>query len=53
MRGKYKPDVVPVSSNDAGGIGRLFVFVVDQSTLDPGHLRNVANAASRFVCAMA
>jgi len=48
-RGASRPDIVPVSSNDGGGIGRLFVFVVDQTTLDPGHLRNAANAASRLL----
>ena len=47
--GNQVADVVPVSSNDGAGIGRLFVFVVDQSTLDAGHLRNVANAANRFL----
>jgi VWFA-related protein len=41
-------DVVPVSSNEGGGLGRLFVFVVDQSTLEPGDSRRVAAAASRF-----
>ena len=48
-RGTRSADVTPVSSNDGAGIGRLFVFVVDQSTLDPGRLRNAANAASRFL----
>src|SRR4051794_588614 len=37
-----------VSTNEGGGGGRLFVFVVDQSTLDPGNARHVATAASRF-----
>jgi VWFA-related protein len=41
-------DSVPVSTNEGGGVGRLFVFIVDQSTLDPGSARNVARAASRF-----
>ncbi len=41
-------DAVRVSTNEGGGIGRLFVFIVDQSTLDPGSARNVARAASRF-----
>jgi len=43
-----RADVVPVSTNEGGGVGRLFVFIVDQSTLDPGNARNVARAASRF-----
>ena len=42
------PGVVSISTNEGGGIGRLFVFIVDQSTLDPGSARNVARAASRF-----
>ena len=29
-------------------LGRLFVFVVDQGTLEPGNVRHVARAASRF-----
>src|SRR5918992_575164 len=42
------PDVVPVSTNEGVGIGRLFVFIVDQSTIEPGNVRHVARAASRF-----
>jgi VWFA-related protein len=42
------PDAVAVSTNEGGGVGRLFVFIVDQGTLDPGSARNVARAASRF-----
>ena len=42
------PGVVSISTNEGGGVGRLFVFIVDQSTLDPGSARNVARAASRF-----
>jgi VWFA-related protein len=37
-----------VSTNEGGGGGRLFVFVVDQNTLEPGNARHVATAASRF-----
>src|SRR4029453_4646225 len=37
-----------VSTNDTAGLGRLFVFVVDQGTLEPGNVRHVARAASRF-----
>lgn len=43
-----RPDIVPVSTNEGGGLGRLFVFIVDQSTLDSSSARNVARAASRF-----
>lgn len=43
-----RPDVAKISTNEGGGLGRLFVFIVDQSTLDPGSARNVARAASRF-----
>ena len=42
------PGVVPVSTNEGGGVGRLFVFIVDQNTLEPGSARHVATAASRF-----
>ena len=42
------PDAAAVSSNDGVGIGRLFVFIVDQNTLEPGNVRHVARAASRF-----
>jgi VWFA-related protein len=37
-----------VSTNEGGGTGRLFAFVVDQNTLEPGNARHVATAASRF-----
>jgi VWFA-related protein len=38
-----------VSTNDGAGTGRLFVFIVDQQTLEPGNVRHVARAASRFM----
>jgi len=37
-----------ISTNDLAALGRLFVFVVDQGTLEPGNVRYVARAASRF-----
>jgi VWFA-related protein len=43
------PDVSPISTNEGGGTGRLFVFIVDQSTLETGNARQVARAASRFL----
>ena len=43
-----RPGVVPVSTNEGGGIGRLFVFIVDQNTLEPRSARVVAKAASNF-----
>jgi VWFA-related protein len=43
-----RPDIASISTNEGGGIGRLFVFVVDQNTLEPGNARYVATAASRF-----
>ena len=46
--GAPKPDGVPISSNEGAGIGRQFVFIVDQPTLETGNARHVANAASRF-----
>ncbi|MGH9311232.1 MAG: hypothetical protein ACRD1U_17780, partial [Vicinamibacterales bacterium] len=42
------PDLVPVSSNDGAGVGRLFVFIVDQNTLEAGSVRQVAKAATSF-----
>lgn len=42
------PDLVPVSSNDGAGVGRLFVFIVDQNTLEVGSVRQVAKAATNF-----
>ena len=43
------PSIVPISTNDTAGVGRLFVFVVDQSTLEPGNVRHVARAAAPFL----
>ena len=37
-----------ISTNDGAGLGRMFIFVVDQGTLEPGNVRHVARAASRF-----
>jgi VWFA-related protein len=44
------PEDTLVSTNEGGGGGggRLFAFVVDQNTLEPGNARHVATAASRF-----
>jgi VWFA-related protein len=44
-----EPGLVPISSNEGAGIGRLFVFVVDQSTLEPGNVRHIARAAAPFL----
>ncbi|HSC26945.1 MAG TPA: VWA domain-containing protein [Vicinamibacterales bacterium] len=38
-----------VSTNEAAAGGRLFVFVVDQSTIEPGATRELANAASQLL----
>lgn len=43
-----RPEDVPVSTNEGAGIGRQFVFIVDQSTLETGNARHVARAASHF-----
>jgi VWFA-related protein len=40
-----RPGVVPVSTNDGAGVGRLFAFVVDQNTIDAGGLRHITSAA--------
>lgn len=41
--------VVPVSTNEGPGAGRLFLFVVDSHTLEIGDARHVADAATRFL----
>ena len=41
-----------ISTNEGAGIGRLFVFVVDQGTLEPGNVRHVGQAASRFLATL-
>src|SRR5829696_1591370 len=38
-----------ISSNEGASIGRMFVFVVDQATLEAGNVRHVGQAASRFL----
>ncbi len=43
-----RPEDVPVSTNEGAGVGRQFVFVVDQSTLETGKAQQVARAASPF-----
>ena len=47
-RRRLAPDEIGVSTNEGGGGGRQFVFVVDQNTLEPGATRYVTRAASRF-----
>ncbi len=37
-----------ISTNDGAGAGRMFVFIVDQNTLDLGSARRVANSAAPF-----
>ncbi len=43
-----KAGAVPISTNEGAGIGRQFVFIVDQPTLETGNARHVASAAARF-----
>src|SRR3954466_7701534 len=38
-----------ISTNDGIGAGRMFVFIVDQNTLDLGSARRVANSAAPFL----
>jgi VWFA-related protein len=38
-----------ISTNEGGGVGRLFAFIVDQNTLDLGSARRVTNAATPFL----
>jgi VWFA-related protein len=47
-----RQDLVPVSSNEGAGVGRLFVFIVDQNTLESGEARRVASAASRLLATL-
>jgi VWFA-related protein len=47
-RGPSLPMASNISTNEGVGIGRMFVFVVDQNTLEPGNVRHVARAATRF-----
>ena len=37
-----RPEIAPVSTNEGGGTGRLFAFIVDQNSLDLGGARRVA-----------
>jgi len=43
-----RPGIVPVSTNEGGGVGRLFVFIVDQNTLEASSARVVGRAATKF-----
>ncbi|HUR32161.1 MAG TPA: VWA domain-containing protein, partial [Vicinamibacterales bacterium] len=43
-----RPDGALISTNEGGGVGRLFVFIVDQNTLDLGSARRVAAATAPF-----
>jgi VWFA-related protein len=38
-----------ISTNEGAAVGRLFVFAVDQGTLEAGNVRHVGQAASRFL----
>jgi VWFA-related protein len=41
-----------ISTNEGASVGRMFVFVVDQSTLEAGNVRYVGQAASRFLATL-
>ena len=43
------PDIVSVSTNEGSHAGRMFAFLVDGNTLDPGGARRVADAAGAFL----
>jgi VWFA-related protein len=45
-------DRVPVSTNEGAGLGRQFVFVVDQNTLEPMTARQVTSAASHLLASL-
>lgn len=40
--------LMPLSTNVGAAVGRLFVFIVDQNTLEQGQVWHVSRAASRF-----
>lgn len=44
-----QPEVPAISTNEGGGRGRLFAFIVDQNTLDMGSARRVTTAAGPFL----
>lgn len=46
--GMSKADEAPISTNEGAAVGRQFVFIVDQGTLETGNVRHVAAAADRF-----
>ena len=46
--GEAKEDELPISTNEGSAVGRQFVFIVDQGTLETGNVRHVAAAADRF-----
>jgi VWFA-related protein len=48
----HATDLEPISTNEGGGVGRLFAFVVDQHTLEPGNVRHVTKAAAEFINAL-
>src|SRR5215218_2237496 len=41
-----------ISTNEGAAVGRLFVFAVDQGTLEAGNVRHVGQAASRFLATL-
>lgn len=41
-----RADAAPISTNEGAGLGRLFAFMVDQGTLEPGSVRHIAKAAA-------
>ncbi|MGB2714610.1 MAG: hypothetical protein WBC51_10555, partial [Vicinamibacterales bacterium] len=46
--GLAKGDEAPISTNEGAAVGRQFVFIIDQGTLETGNVRHVATAADRF-----
>lgn len=46
--GLAKEDEAPISTNEGAAVGRQFVFIIDQGTLETGNVRHVAVAADRF-----
>jgi VWFA-related protein len=46
--GSASDERAPISTNEGAAVGRQFVFIVDQGTLETGNVRHVATAAERF-----
>jgi VWFA-related protein len=48
LRAKAAPNPEVISTNEGSGVGRLIVFLVDQSSLEPGSVHQITGPAGRF-----